>query len=204
MFWRRCNEIDDVFLSSSALMFELNNKLMVEHGIKTPRLYYMDEGFEEPVYALVEYIDGVDLNYVLEECCKEEQVYLREHGGVLFPNLEETLEILKRNYNLYIVSNCQDGYIQAFLEYHNLNCYFDDFEMSGRTGKSKGENIKIIMNRNELDKAVYVGDTQGDLNAADFAEIPFIFASYGFGNIDRKEVFISSISEIPKIVKRIL
>ena len=141
---------------------------------------------------------------VLEECCKEEQVYLREHGGVLFPNLEETLEILKRNYNLYIVSNCQDGYIQAFLEYHNLNCYFDDFEMSGRTGKSKGENIKIIMNRNELDKAVYVGDTQGDLNAADFAEIPFIFASYGFGNIDKKEVFINSISEIPKIVKKIL
>ena len=28
---------------------------------------------------------------VMEECCKEEQIYLNQHGGNLYPNLEKTL-----------------------------------------------------------------------------------------------------------------
>jgi len=141
--------------------------------------------------------EGID---ILKECCNEEQIYLREHGGILFPKLEETLSNLKEHYKLYIVSNCQDGYIQTFLNYHKIWDYFEDFECSGKTGMSKGENIKTIIDRNNLDKAIYVGDTQGDLNAADFALIPFIYASYGFGNIDRDSITIGSFSEIEMVV----
>lgn len=58
---------DNVFLSSSALMFQLNNEVMIQHCVKTPRLYYIDSSFEEPIYAFVEYIDGVDLDYIIEK-----------------------------------------------------------------------------------------------------------------------------------------
>ena len=58
---------DNAFLSSSALMFKLNNKLMIDHGVKTPKLYYIDSDFEEPIYALVEYIEGFDLDYIIEK-----------------------------------------------------------------------------------------------------------------------------------------
>lgn len=58
---------DNVFLSSSALMFKLNNKFMIDHGVKTPKLYYIDSDFEEPIYALVEYIEGFDLDYIIEK-----------------------------------------------------------------------------------------------------------------------------------------
>ena len=91
---------------------------------------------------------------ILKECCNEEQVYLREHGGILYPNLESTLTELKNKYNLYIVSNCQDGYIESFLEYHKMYTYFNDIECSGRTGRNKGENIRLIIKRNNLEKAV--------------------------------------------------
>jgi len=133
---------------------------------------------------------------ILKECCNEEQIYLREHGGILYPKLEETLSNLKQHYKLFIVSNCQDGYIQTFLDYHKMWDYFEDFECSGKTGMSKGENIKTIIDRNNLDKAIYIGDTQGDLDAADFALIPFIYASYGFGKIDRDAITINNFSEI--------
>jgi len=109
---------------------------------------------------------------------------------------------LKKSYTLYIVSNCQDGYIQAFLNYHKMWDYFEDFECSGKTSRFKGENIKLIIDRNNLDKAIYVGDTQGDLNAANLALIPFVYASYGFGVIDRDAISIRDFSGIEIVVKQ--
>lgn len=140
---------------------------------------------------------------ILRECCLGEQVYLREHGGTLYPNLEKTLMLLQDKYKLFIVSNCQDGYVQAFLEYHGFEQYFTDFEMSGRTGQIKGENIKLIMARNHLTKAVYVGDTLGDMEAANYAGVPFIYAKYGFGNLDREENAIDYIEQIIDCVNNI-
>lgn len=137
---------------------------------------------------------------ILKKCCDNEQKYLRKHGGTLYPNLENTLKILSKKYSLYIVSNCQDGYLQAFLDYHKMNNYFHDIEMSGRTHLTKGANIKLIIKRNNITKAVYVGDTIGDMKAAEFAEIPFIYASYGFGNLATTEKSISSIEEILDII----
>ena len=35
------------------------------------------------------------------------------------------------------------------------------------------------MKKNNIDEAIYVGDTQGDFEACEMANIPMIFASYG-------------------------
>ena len=59
------NKNDNVFLTSSGLMFKLNNELMIQNGVKTPQLYYIDSTLEDPTYAFVEYIDGVDLDYII-------------------------------------------------------------------------------------------------------------------------------------------
>lgn len=141
---------------------------------------------------------------IMKECCDEEQVYLGQHGGILYNKLEDRLKLLKENYSLFIVSNCQDGYVQAFLNYHKLWDYFDDIEMSGRTGKCKGENIKIIIERNKLDKAVYVGDTNGDLEGAEYAGIPFIYAKYGFGNVENQKYILTKFTDIKTVISRIL
>ena len=47
---------------------------------------------------------------------------------------------------------------------------------------------------------VYVGDTQGDRDASDEAEIPFIFASYGFGNVEDKDGQIDEFSELLQLI----
>ncbi len=137
---------------------------------------------------------------LLNEFCEIEQVYLGEHGGSLYPKLEETLKELSKEYKLFIVSNCQDGYIQCFFKAHNLSQYFDDFECWGVTGLSKGENNKIIMKRNELKKPIYVGDTNGDAESAKVAEIPFVYARYGFGNVEEYDYVIDSFEELSTLV----
>ena len=122
---------------------------------------------------------------IIKECCIEELIDLKKSGGTLYPCLNVVLQTLSRQHELYIVSNCQEGYIDAFLDFHDLRPYFSDYQWQGNPARSKGENIKAVMVRNQLTSAVYVGDTQGDLDAADFAAIPFIHAAYGFGQVNR-------------------
>lgn len=141
---------------------------------------------------------------IMHECERVEQDYLLKHGGVLFPDLERELERLCGICKLFIVSNCQSGYIETFLEYHKLGKYFADFECPGGTGFAKAENIRIVMERNGLDKAVYVGDTQGDLDASDSAGVPFIHAAYGFGSVNRDVPAANSFSEVYDAAKNIL
>ncbi|WP_234123679.1 HAD family hydrolase [Clostridium hydrogenum] len=133
---------------------------------------------------------------LMKECCSAEQVYLGEHGGSLFPKLEETLKKLAENHKLFIVSNCQDGYIQCFFKAHKLDKYFEDFECSGVTGLPKGENNKLIIKRNNLKNPVYVGDTISDAESAKIAKIPFVYARYGFGDVGEYDYVIDSFEEI--------
>ncbi len=79
---------------------------------------------------------------------------------------------------------------------NNFERYFKDFEHPGRTGLTKGENIKIIIKRNNLKSPVYVGDTRGDFESAKFAGIPFVFARYGFGEVSEPDYTIFKFSEL--------
>lgn len=128
-------------------------------------------------------IDEDTQQRILRECCEVECLCLAKQGGSLYEGLEEVLKALSAKYKLFIVSNCQAGYIEAFYEYHQLQKYFTDYENPGRTGLSKGENIKLVMERNNLSSPVYVGDTEGDMKAAGFTGIPFVYAGYGFGEV---------------------
>lgn len=133
---------------------------------------------------------------LMEVSGKEEMAHIRQHGGNLYEGLEETLAYLHDKYKLFIVSNCQDGYIEAFLEKHELGNYFGDFECSGRTGDSKDLNLKAIVERNNLQAPVYVGDTPGDLEASQKAGVPFIHAGYGYREVDEYEHRLERISDL--------
>lgn len=131
---------------------------------------------------------------LLALCCEAENDYLREHGGMLYAGVKETLAALKEEWNLYIVSNCQSGYIEAFLDYYGLWALFSDIECYGNNGKKKAENIRLLAERNQLDAAVYVGDIQADYDASAEAGVGFIHAAYGFGTVAEKVPAIGAIT----------
>jgi len=133
---------------------------------------------------------------LLDRCCNNENEYLSAHGGNLYDGLEDTLKTLSKSFNLYIVSNCQSGYIEAFLGYYGFSKYFDDIECYGNNGLEKGDNIKLLAKRNNLDDAVYVGDIQGDYDATMKAGYKFIHSRYGFGTINTEVPFINSIKDL--------
>lgn len=141
---------------------------------------------------------------ILDACSEAEIACLRERGAILYDGLEDTLRALSERYGLYIVSNCQCGYIETFLHAHRLERYFADIEMSGRTGWPKGDNIRLLMERNQITRAVYVGDTAGDQRAAAQAGIPFVYAGYGFGHVEAPDAVIERLSDLPVCVRGIL
>lgn len=133
----------------------------------------------------------------MKQCCKYEHSTLIENtDNLLFPDVKETIIKLSEKYPLFIVSNCQSGYIELFMKKAGIEKYITDYECFGNTGKGKGENIKLVIERNYLDDVVYVGDTQGDYQATVFAKIPFVFAKYGFGNVENCYLAINDIKEL--------
>ncbi len=133
---------------------------------------------------------------VIEEIYRNEVELIRRKGGQLFTNTTRVLNSLSRVHPLYIVSNCQQGYIEAFLDYHKLNALIADFESSGNTGRGKAYNLSLIIDRNTLAHPVYVGDTLGDLKACEEVGIPFIYARYGFGSDVKTLYQISDIGDL--------
>lgn len=133
---------------------------------------------------------------LMDECCALQNRFLEKHGGKTYPGLEETLARLSENFKLFIVSNCGDGYIQSFLKAHRMERYFSDFESAGATNLSKGENNKLVMARNRITRAVYVGDTEGDAESARLAGIPFVYAKYGFGRVGEYDYAIDKLPDL--------
>ncbi|WP_224999804.1 HAD family hydrolase [Cesiribacter sp. SM1] len=133
-------------------------------------------------------------------CGEEELVYLRKEGGVLYPGLVETLTYLKEKYPLFIVSNCQSGYIEAFLEHYQLHRFFTDIECFGNTNQPKSSNIRAVIERNSLQSPVYVGDTMGDYQASQGAKVPFIYTTFGFGEVPEADAVITQFTDLKELL----
>ena len=129
---------------------------------------------------------------LIEACCAKEHEALLATPAPVYPGLVDALSILSRHYPLYIVSNCQAGYIEVFLEATGLGHYFKGHLCPGDTGKAKADNIRTIIAQNHLQHAVYVGDTDGDYKATREAGIPFVHAAYGFGQTENPDYTITS------------
>ena len=143
--------------------------------------------------------------YELSRKCEVyENGYITEHGGVLFDGVEETLAKLKdMGVQMAVVSNCQEGYIKAFLDSMDMWKYFIDYEEWGRTFLSKADNIKLVMERNGASKGIYVGDIQKDSDAAHAAGVPCIYAAYGFGEITDGIATINKFDELPAVLEEL-
>ncbi len=137
------------------------------------------------------------------DCIFNQNDIILKSGGIIFDNVINTLEELHKNNDLYIVSNCQSGYIESFLEYYNIKHLFKDIECYGNNGLDKKDNIKVIISRNNIKSCVYVGDTIIDYNSALYNNIPFIYCSYGFGKVDNYDYKINEFKELIDVINNI-
>ena len=137
---------------------------------------------------------------IMQACMDEEHVVLEEDPcNIAYPGVAETMERLAKNHRLFIVSNSQSGYPQLCIEKMGLQGLIQDHLCFGDTGTPKGETIRRLMRRNNIENAAYIGDTQGDLEASEDAGIPFIFCAFGFGDPDHYFAKIHQFEDLLKL-----
>ena len=202
-------DMDGTLWDSSDNVAKSWNEALVKDGkdwkeiTKADIMAVMGKTMDAIADIIFEGLDKDERMRLLDLCCNNENIYLEKHGGELYPDLEDTFIRLREKYNLYIVSNCQSGYIEAFLTYYGFEKYFDDIECYGNNLKPKGQNIRLLAERNNLDKVYYVGDIQGDYDATMEAGYDFIHAAYGFGEIEAEVPELEAFNKLPELLEEL-
>ena len=139
---------------------------------------------------------------LMDRCMETENRYLHENPcDIGYEGVKETLKKLAENYRLFIVSNAQKGYCELCMEKLGLTELFSGHLCFGDTGTEKGLTIQKLMADHNITSAAYIGDTQGDLEATVVAQIPFIWAAYGFGNPDGYAGKTDDIRQLPQVLE---
>ena len=121
---------------------------------------------------------------LMERCMETENRYLQSNPcHIGYPGVAETIRALAEKHRLFIVSNSQQGYPELCISKLGLSDCFQGHLCFGDTGTDKGTTIRILMEKYAISSAAYVGDTEGDREAAEKAGIDFLWAAYGFGAV---------------------
>ena len=134
---------------------------------------------------------------LMDRCMATENEYLHQNPcRIGYDGIKETMDVLAKRHRLFIVSNSQCGYPELCIQKLGLDDYISGHLCFGDTGTEKGETIRRLMEHHSITNACYIGDTQGDCDAADKAGIPFIFAAYGFGTPRHYEAKIEKFEDL--------
>lgn len=136
-------------------------------------------------------------------CFASEIKYLSVHPGMLYPHEEDVLKELYKDYDLYLVSNSDKGYVENYLNACSMGKYFKGHVCAGDTGAPKWKNIRYIMEQYGIEEAVYIGDTEKDMLETKAAGIPFIWAAYGFGVRVNARHYLRAITDLPLVAKQV-
>ena len=201
-------DLDGTLWDSATKIAEAWNKLLltrkdIKRDAITAKDLYKNMGL--PMYDIAANLfPDVDVsvrNALMDDMGVFENEYLLETGGILFPGIREVVLKIFKYVPVFVVSNCQSGYIEAFITAHDFKDVFKDHTCWGDTGKTKGDNISLICKRNHLKNPVYIGDTDSDSKACKKAGVPFIFASYGFGDTDDYNAIINTPYDIIELLE---
>lgn len=202
-------DVDGTLWDSTDIVKDAWNKAFVDSGYEDPKITSdrLKGLFGLPMEDIIKDVfpNGSDeeIEKLTPVIYGYEDDFLRDNGGVLYDGIIDTIKKLSESVPVYIVSNCQSGYIEAFLGYYDLGKYFDDIECYGNNLKNKGDNIALIAERNSLDMAWYIGDIQGDYDSAMQAGTGFIHAAYGFGSIDSPVPELMRFTDLPALMKSV-
>ena len=191
-------DVDGTLWDTTGVCAEAWNRAIEENSTEKPGLTadFLKTQFGKPMNvifsAVLPKLSQEERDRLSEICCEYEERWLRANKVPCYDGVEEGMRRLAERYPLYIVSNCQNGYIEEFLRNSGLGPYITDFMCYGDTLSPKSETMRRLIERNGLKSPVYVGDTEGDANACREAGVPFVFVSYGFG--DAKEYYAKADS----------
>lgn len=201
-------DVDGTICDTVDIVYESINTILKNKGIDRKvklKDIKMSQGLNRVNFAekCMSFLDKELREKILAEADELKYERINESSLNVYPNVKETIKELSKKYLISIASNCGYGYIETILPKIEIKDYVDDYMAASALNISKADAIKKIMKRNNVKKAIYVGDTLLDKKSSLEANTVFIFAEYGFGNISDVKYKIKSFNELPKIINKI-
>jgi phosphoglycolate phosphatase len=145
-------------------------------------------------------LDEPDVLRLAEATAIADVAAIARDGGALHRGVAEHVPRLASRVPLFIVSNCQRGYVETFLDTTGLRPHFSDWECWGNTGDGKAANLAAVVARNALRVPLFVGDTEGDREAAETNGIRFVHVGWGFGTVARADHRIDDFAALATLL----
>ena len=196
-------DVDGTLWDSRGLVAEGYNVQLKEEGLEhlfvtvddlTPLFGKVMTDLADALFGVIPEKERYEL---MERCMATENRYLEENPcHIGYPKVKETIAQLSKKHRIFIVTNAQKGYAEVCIEKLGLGDYVSGWLSFGDTGTSKGQTLLTIMKKYNITSAIYIGDTQGDLEACREAGLPFVFCAYGLGQADSWDGKIDSIEEL--------
>lgn len=133
---------------------------------------------------------------VLHTLDTHEQALIERDGGRLYDGVLEGIELLSQRFRLFLISNCQAWYLDAFWAQFGLTQFFSGWNCHGTSGVPKAAMLQQLVSTYGLKSAIYVGDTEGDWIAAQGADMDFGHAAYGFGSVAQAATVFASFANL--------
>jgi phosphoglycolate phosphatase len=130
-----------------------------------------------------------------------------------YPGVVETLGLLRQHgCRLFVATNKRKVAAESIVSRFDRNGVIEDIKTSDCANPplSKNEIVQRILVEKKLDpkRTALVGDTRGDWEAAVHSGLFFIYAAYGYGNLDlisinkSKAAYIDSFSQLIRVIEK--
>lgn len=121
--------------------------------------------------------------------------------GKLYDGTEEVLEKISQTYDLYILSNCRESYLDQALDIYGIKKYFKKYYAAETFDFIPKDEIIRQERKNLKEEIIFVGDRNHDMAAAHKNNLRSIFCTYGFGPEDEGKDATYKINSIREILE---
>ncbi|NCA92906.1 HAD family hydrolase [bacterium] len=203
-------DLDGTIINSKECIFSVYTSLFAELNLPLPEEKEFIRFIGPPVEEMLKnYIDGDVKKY----CDRFRELYKKvDLFATNFPyeNIRETLEELKKNFNLYVATTKNEPLAKKIIQGFDLDKYFlgvyGSLSNIGRVSKADVINAAVEINGLKKEECLLIGDTIFDVEGAILAGIKVGIVKYGFG-IEKDfvgkniEFFAESPQNIPDKIK---
>ncbi|MEK5247199.1 HAD family hydrolase [Bacillus mycoides] len=130
---------------------------------------------------------------------------IKNGNGALYPNVKGIFSFIKENNcSIYIASNGLTEYLQAIVSYYGLDQWVTEiFSIEQIHSLNKGDLVKGILKKYDIQEAAVVGDRLSDINAAKDNGLIAIGCNFDFAQEDElahADLVIDDLMELKGIL----
>jgi phosphoglycolate phosphatase len=128
--------------------------------------------------------------------------------SVLYDGMQDLLdELIRRDIKMFVVTNKRERPTKLIIQYLKLERYFCDFYCSDNKGSYPSKELLVhnLLKNERVDatESILVGDTVQDKTAALLNDISFVYAAYGYGQLEDVECKVEKPLDLLEVINYI-